>query len=467
MIRITLSEYNALPKDSRGIWTTERDDLPNWAEIRDKHMGRRTMIHYDNGATVLLVEGLSFEIVEGDFYTRKFCCGNSYVSRQELEGFPCPFCTKETTDAQMQRIVDEADAATRACWRIPADQPIDFKNEEQDDTWWTELEKAAVRQGIPYYEDIIEPVYHGSPNPNVQFTTDGDRVIYFTDSRTVAEEFARAEGHGGLQPGETPTLIHARITLQRLYVARSEDEWLKEADDAVIDKRKWVAEGYDGICYRNEHDVTYYAVFDSSNCEILKREPLADGADTMIGQIKTLLRAISKDHLSLENVEQPSSALWWDNKGQPNETMVLAVGMDNKGDLYLTLDDGCGGDVQIWESCGQLSDNDLEPVLENMREHMTKPTEMSFQELAERAFALPAGESISFFCKESCDDYAWGITKTRQLDTDLVIVGIYGGGMTFMYDLTSDPDAEELGMFIRNILLAFTPDNIWIKNTKA
>lgn len=274
MIKITLSEYNALPKDYRRIWDTERDDLPNWAEIRDKHMGKRTMSHNDNGTTVLLVEGLGFEIVEGDFYTRKFRCDSSYVNRQELEGFPCPFCTKDTTDAQMQRIVDEADAAIRACWRISADQPIDFKDDGQDDTWWQELENAAVRQGILYYDDIIEPVYHGTPDPSVQFSTDGNRVIYFTDSRTVAEEFARAEGRGGLRPGEAATLLHARITLRHLYVVRSEEEWLSGADDANIDMQKWVAQGYDGICYRNEHGVTYYAVFDAGTCEIMKREIL-------------------------------------------------------------------------------------------------------------------------------------------------------------------------------------------------
>lgn len=66
MIKITLSEYNALLKDYRGIWDTERYDLPNWAEIRDRYMGKRTMLHYDNGATVLLVEGLDFEIIEDD-----------------------------------------------------------------------------------------------------------------------------------------------------------------------------------------------------------------------------------------------------------------------------------------------------------------------------------------------------------------------------------------------------------------
>lgn len=66
MIKITLPEYNALPQDCRGIWDTERYDFPNWAEIRDRYMGKRTMLHYDNGATVLLVEGLDFEIIEDD-----------------------------------------------------------------------------------------------------------------------------------------------------------------------------------------------------------------------------------------------------------------------------------------------------------------------------------------------------------------------------------------------------------------
>lgn len=35
MRKITLSEYNSIPKDYRGIWTVERWDLPNWAEIRE------------------------------------------------------------------------------------------------------------------------------------------------------------------------------------------------------------------------------------------------------------------------------------------------------------------------------------------------------------------------------------------------------------------------------------------------
>lgn len=62
MLVITESEYNSKHKDYKGVWTTERWDLPNWAEDREKFMGKRTMLHNDNG-TCLLIEGLSLRIV--------------------------------------------------------------------------------------------------------------------------------------------------------------------------------------------------------------------------------------------------------------------------------------------------------------------------------------------------------------------------------------------------------------------
>lgn len=63
MRKITLSEYNSIPETWRGIWTTERWDLPDWAGMRERHMGKRTLMVNDNG-TCLLVEGLGFEIVD-------------------------------------------------------------------------------------------------------------------------------------------------------------------------------------------------------------------------------------------------------------------------------------------------------------------------------------------------------------------------------------------------------------------
>lgn len=61
---ITLSEYEAIPPDFRGVWDTERHDLKDWPEIRHKYIGKRTMLDYYNNGTAMLIEGLSFEIVE-------------------------------------------------------------------------------------------------------------------------------------------------------------------------------------------------------------------------------------------------------------------------------------------------------------------------------------------------------------------------------------------------------------------
>ena len=71
MKKIILSEYNAIPENYRGIWTVERWDLPDWAEIREKHIGKRTMMVNDNG-TCLLVEGIGFEIVDDSTWKKPF-----------------------------------------------------------------------------------------------------------------------------------------------------------------------------------------------------------------------------------------------------------------------------------------------------------------------------------------------------------------------------------------------------------
>lgn len=56
---MTEAEYLAHPADYRGVWTTERTDIENWDQIRDQHIGKRTLMR--NGG--LEVEGISFRIV--------------------------------------------------------------------------------------------------------------------------------------------------------------------------------------------------------------------------------------------------------------------------------------------------------------------------------------------------------------------------------------------------------------------
>ena len=88
MKKIILSEYNAIPENYRGIWIVERWDLPDWAEIREKHIGKRTMMVNDNG-TCLLVEGIGFEIVDDSTWKKPD------EVRQEIGGLYLKFYSEQ------------------------------------------------------------------------------------------------------------------------------------------------------------------------------------------------------------------------------------------------------------------------------------------------------------------------------------------------------------------------------------
>ncbi len=58
--QITKAEWDAIHPDYKNVWTTERTDWPNWAEVREQYMGKRTLMRGGS----LGVEGISFEIIE-------------------------------------------------------------------------------------------------------------------------------------------------------------------------------------------------------------------------------------------------------------------------------------------------------------------------------------------------------------------------------------------------------------------
>lgn len=64
MLTLSKAKYEAIHPDFRGVWKTERWDIPNWAEKREKYLGKRTMVHNDGHGTCLLIEGIGFEITE-------------------------------------------------------------------------------------------------------------------------------------------------------------------------------------------------------------------------------------------------------------------------------------------------------------------------------------------------------------------------------------------------------------------
>lgn len=57
---VTASAYNAAPSDFRNVWSVERYDIPNWREIREQYMGKRTLINGDG----LHIEGQTLVILE-------------------------------------------------------------------------------------------------------------------------------------------------------------------------------------------------------------------------------------------------------------------------------------------------------------------------------------------------------------------------------------------------------------------
>lgn len=93
---------------------------------------------------------------DNDFYRREFTCGASVVSRGELESLPCPFCTKDVTDEEMQEIIDTTVGNTRQRMGLNGNEALDLSDEKTDEVWWEELERAVVALDIPYYEDMDE-----------------------------------------------------------------------------------------------------------------------------------------------------------------------------------------------------------------------------------------------------------------------------------------------------------------------
>ena len=83
---MTLSEYLREPEGYRGVWTSERWDIPNWAEVREKYMGKRTLMTNIDGGTCLVIEGMSLEIID-DSTWKKPDEVRKEISRQCLKFF--------------------------------------------------------------------------------------------------------------------------------------------------------------------------------------------------------------------------------------------------------------------------------------------------------------------------------------------------------------------------------------------
>ena len=80
---LTESEYDKIHNDYKGVWSTERDDIPNWDEMRTHYMGKRSCMMLDNGGTCSVVEGIGLKIV-ADKDINKYAWLNSRSLQQDI-----------------------------------------------------------------------------------------------------------------------------------------------------------------------------------------------------------------------------------------------------------------------------------------------------------------------------------------------------------------------------------------------
>lgn len=91
------------------------------------------------------------ENLDTPFYNKVFSSGTTQLTRRELEEMPCPFYTKEISDEIMQQIVSDADQEIKQ-WDCDDDNgELEIKSKAIRNR---EIEDAAVRCNIPYYEDL-------------------------------------------------------------------------------------------------------------------------------------------------------------------------------------------------------------------------------------------------------------------------------------------------------------------------
>ena len=58
-VLVTIGFYAAIFRAFLGVWSSERYDLPCWEQMRDKHMGKRTLMRKGS----LYIEGMGLTIV--------------------------------------------------------------------------------------------------------------------------------------------------------------------------------------------------------------------------------------------------------------------------------------------------------------------------------------------------------------------------------------------------------------------
>ena len=129
------------------------DDLTEFENNRQTQGRDENYLYESDYLDVLPEQEPELPPKDDAFYNKVFTCGQSELSRRDLESLPAPFDTYHVTDEQMEQIVHETEMGTRDRLLLSEKESIDFENDRHSEIWWEEMEKAVVRHDVPYYED--------------------------------------------------------------------------------------------------------------------------------------------------------------------------------------------------------------------------------------------------------------------------------------------------------------------------
>ncbi|PXV57429.1 hypothetical protein CLV62_15213 [Dysgonomonas alginatilytica] len=87
----------------------------------------------------------------------------------------------------------------------------------------------------------------------------------------------------------------------------------------------------------------------------------------------------------------------------------------------------------------------------------------SLEEFAKLLFKLRVGEKYDFIFDED-RSVTWGVTRIDLFDAKLIIFSYYGGGDSFLHDITHDTDHKELLDVIKRKLADYTKAFIFLSD---
>lgn len=92
-------------------------------------------------------------------------------------------------------------------------------------------------------------------------------------------------------------------------------------------------------------------------------------------------------------------------------------------------------------------------------------TKITMDEFAALVSTLKNGEQFDFTCDE-VKGTNWGVAKINMFDSEMIIMATYGGGDSYLLDVSGNQENSELRRFINDVLLDDFVNFIYVEPLK-